>query len=111
MGKSSIQPLNQQYDQLTQDKTSLINRKKEITQQGETTKENIHHNQLKRVLDETERKLTGEVDVAVQHKVNHQMKKVETALGQMREGDTHILITSKNQKYQIISEKQPFNFL
>ena len=50
-----------------QDKTSLINRKIEITQQGETTKENIHHTigQLKRLLDETERKLTGEVDVAL----------------------------------------------
>ena len=75
--------------------TTLINRKKEITQQGETTKENIHHtiDQLKRLLDETERKLTGEVDVAVQHKVivlNHQIKEVETALGEVRECRDHV---------------------
>ena len=40
--KSSFQPLNQQYDRLTQDKASLIKRKKEIIQKGEMTKENIH---------------------------------------------------------------------
>ena len=93
--KSSLQPLNEQNDRLTQDKTSLIKRKKEITQQGETTKENIHRtiDQLKRVLDETERKLTGEVDVAVQHKVivlDHQIKEVETALGEVRECRDHV---------------------
>ena len=93
--KSSFQPLNQQYDRLTQDKTSLIKRKKEITQQGEMTKENIHHtiDQLKKVLDETERKLIGEVDVAVQHKVivlDHQIKEVETALGEVRECRDHV---------------------
>ena len=93
--KSSIQPLNKENDRLTQDKTSLINRKKEITQQGEMTKENIHHtiDQLKKLLDETERKLTGEVDVAVQHKVivlDHQIKEVETALGEVRECRDHV---------------------
>ena len=93
--KSIIQPLNEQNDRLTQDKTSLINRKKEITQQGVMTKENIHCtiDELKRVLDETERKLTGEVDVAVQHKVSvldHQIKEVETALGEVRECRDHI---------------------
>ena len=95
MEKSSIQPLNKENDRLTQDKTSLINRKKEITQQGEMTKENIHHtiDQLKKLLDETERKLTGEVDVAVQHKVivlDHQIKEVETALGEVRECRDHV---------------------
>ena len=93
--KSSIQPLNEQNDRLTQDKTSLISRKKEITQQGETTKENIHRtiDQLKRLLYETERKLTGEVDVAVQHKVivlDHQIKEIETALGEVRECRDHV---------------------
>ena len=93
--KSSFQPLNQQYDRLTQDKASLIKRKKEIIQKGEMTKENIHLtiNQLKRVLDETEIKLTGEVDVAVQHKVivlDHQIKEVETALGHVRECRDHV---------------------
>ena len=93
--KSSIQQLSQQYQRLTQDMTSLINRKKEITQKGETTKENIHHiiDHLKRLLDETERKLTGEVDVAVQHKVivlDHQKNEVETALGEVRECRDHV---------------------
>ena len=88
--KSSLQQLSQQYQRLTQNTINLINRKKEIIQQGETTKENIHDtiDQIKRVLDETERKLIGEVDVAVQHKVivlNNQIKEVETALGQLRE--------------------------
>ena len=93
--KSSIQPLNEQNDRLTRDLTSLINRKKEITQQGEMIKGNIHHtiDQLKRVLDQTERKLIGEVDVAVQHKVivlDHQIKEVETALGEVRECRDHV---------------------
>ena len=109
--KSSLQPLNEQNDRLTRDKTSLINRKKEITQQGETTKENIHHtiDQLKRVLDETERKLTGEVDVAVQHKVivlDHQIKEVETALGEVRECRDHVEQSLKvGTPQQVLSTK------
>ena len=86
----SLQPLEHQMDRLSQNKTSLINRKKEITEQGETTKKGIHQTivQIKDLLDETERKLTGEVDVAVLHKVivlDHQIKEVETALGEVRE--------------------------
>ena len=93
--KSSIQPLTQQYKRLTQDKMSLINRKKEIEQQGEKAKEDIHHmiDQLKRLLDETERNLTGDADVALQHKVSvldHQIKEVETALGHVRECRDHV---------------------
>ena len=109
--KSSVQPLNKQNDRLTQDKTSLINRKKEITQQGEMTKENIHHtiDQLKRLLDETERKLTGEVDVAVQHKVivlDHQIKEVETALGEVRECRDHVEQSLKvGTPQQVLSTK------
>ena len=93
--KSSVQPLNEQNDRLTQDKTSLIKRKKENTQQGEMTKQNIHHtiDRLKKVLDERERKLTGEVDVAVQHMVivlDLQIKEIETALGEVRECRDHV---------------------
>ena len=108
---SSFQPLNKQYDQLTQDKTSLINRKKEITQQGKMTKENIHHtiDQLKKVLAETERKLTGEVDVAVQRKVivlDHQMKEVETALREVRECRDHVEQSLKvGTSQQVLSMK------
>ena len=109
--KSSIQPLNQQYDRLTQDKTILINRKNEITQQGEVTKENIHHtiDHLKKLLDETERKLTGEVDIVVQHKVivlDHQMKEVETALGKVRECRDHVEQSLKvGTRQQVLSTK------
>ena len=109
--KSSLQPLSQQCEQLTQDKTSLINRKKEITQQGEMTKENIYHtiDQLKRLLDETERKLTGEVDVAVQHKVivlDHQIKEVETSLGEVRECRDHVEQSLKvGTPQQVLSTK------
>ena len=109
--KSSLQQLSQQCEQLTQDMTSLINRKKEIAQQGETTKENIHHtiDQVKSLLDEVEIKLTGEVDVAVQHKVSmldHQMKEVETALGQLRECRDHVEQSLKiGTPQQVLSAK------
>ena len=109
--KSSLQQLSQLYQRLTQDKTSLIDRKKEITQQGETTKENIHHmiDQLKRLLDETKRKLTGEVDVAVQRKVivlDHQIKDVETALAQVRECRDHVEQSLKvGTPQQVLSTK------
>ena len=91
----SLQPLEHQMDRLSQNKTSLVNRKKEITEQGETTRKAIHQTivQIKDLLDETERKLTGEVDVAVQHKVivlDHQIKEVETALGEVRECRDHV---------------------
>ena len=109
--KSSLQQLSQHYQRLTQDMTSLINRKKEITQHGETTKENIHHtiDHLKRLLDETERKLTGEVDVVVQHKfivLDHQIKEVETALGQVRECRDHVEQSLKiGTPQQVLSTK------
>ena len=109
--KSSLQPLSQQCERLTQDKTSLIHRKKEITQQGETTKENIHHtiDQLKRVLDETERKVTEEVDVAVQHKVivlDNQIKEVDNALGEVRECRDHVEQSLKvGTPQQVLSTK------
>ena len=109
--KWSLQPLSQQCERLTQDMTTLINRKKEITQQGDITKENIHHmiDQLKRLLNETERELTGEVDVAVQHKVivlDHQMKEVETALGHVRECRDHVEQSLKiGTPQQVLSTK------
>ena len=92
---SSLQPLNKEIEQLTDAIAKLFNRREEVKQQGETTKKEIHVtiDELKSVLDETERKLTREVDVAVQHKVSvldHQIKEVETALGQVRECRDHV---------------------
>ena len=109
--KSSVQPLNQQYKRLTRDKMSLINRKKEIEQQGERTKEDIHHmiDQLKKLLNETERKLAREVDIALQHKVSvldHQIKEVETVLDQVRECRDHVEQSLKvGTPRQILSTK------
>ena len=88
--ESSLQPLNQQVDRLSQCMTNLTNRRKAINEQSQKTKEEVHLliTELKQVLDETERKLTRDVDIALQHEVNvldHQIKEVETALGQVRE--------------------------
>ena len=75
------------------------------------TKENILHtiDQLKKVLDETERKLTGEVDVAIQHKISvldHQVKEVETALGQVRDCRDHVEQSLKvGTPQQVLSTK------
>ena len=109
--KSSVQPLIEQYDRLTQDMTSLINRREEVNQQGETTIEYIHHtiDQLRCLLDETEIELTEEVDVALQHKISvldHQIEEVETALDQVRECREHIeQILKIGTPQQVLSTK------
>ena len=108
---SSLQPLNREVEQLADAKAKLINRREEVTQQGETTKEEIHVTivELKRVLDETERKLSGDVDIALQHKVSvldHQIKEVETVLGQVREYRDHVEQSMKlGTPQQILSTK------
>ena len=107
----SLQPLNKEIEQLADAKAKLINRREKVTQQGETTKKEIHGTivELKRVLDETERKLSGDVDVAVQHKVivlDHQIKEAETALGQLRECRDHVEQSLKiGTPQQVISTK------
>ena len=93
--KSSLQPLNQQVDRLSQCMTSLTDRRKAINEQSQKTKEGVHLmiTELKQVLDETERKLIRDVNVALLHKINvldHQIKEVETALGQVRECRDHV---------------------
>ena len=108
---SSLQPLNREIEQLTDAIAKLINRKEEVTQQGEIAKEEIHVTivELKRVLDETERKLTREVDIALQHKVSvldHQIKEVETSLGQLRECRDHVEQSLKvGTPQQVLSTK------
>ena len=88
--KTNLQPLNQQVDRLSKCMTSLTDRRKAINEQSQKTKEEIHLmiTEVKQVLDETEKKLIRDVNIASQHKVNvldHQIKEVETALGQVRE--------------------------
>ena len=108
---SSLQPLNREIEQLVGAIAKLINRKEEVTQQGETTKKEIHVTmvELKRVLDETERKLSEDVDIALQHKVNvldHQIKEVETAIGQLRECRDHVEQSLKvGTPQQVLSAK------
>ena len=108
---SSLQPLNREIEQLAGAIAKLINRREEVTQQGETTKEEIHVTivELKRVLDETERKLTEEVDSALKHKVivlEHQIKEAETALGQVRECRDHVQQSLKvGTPQQVLSTK------
>ena len=109
--KSSLQPLNQQVDYLSRCMTNLINRRKAINEQSQKTKEEVHLmiTELKQVLDETERKLTRDVDIALQHKVNvldHQMKEVETTLGQVRECRDHVEQSLKiGTPQQVLSTK------
>ena len=109
--KSSLQPLNQQVDYLSQCMTNLINRRKAINEQSQKTKEEVHLmiTELKQVLDETERKLTRDVDIALQHKVivlDHQIKEVETTLGQVRECRDHVEQSLKiGTPQQVLSTK------
>ena len=108
---SSLQPLNQQIERLSDAADNLVNRRKKITEQGEATKNEIHFTvtQLKQLLDETERKLIADVDVASQHKVSvldHQIMEALTALGQVREYKDHIEQSLKvGTPQQIISTK------
>ena len=109
--KSSLQPLNQQVDCISQCMTNLINRRKTINEQSQKTKEEVHLmiTELKQVLDETERKLIRDVDIALQHKVivlDHQIKEVETALGQVRECRDHVEQSLKiGSPQQVLSTK------
>ena len=109
--KSSLQPLNQQVDRLSQCMTGLIDIRKAINDQSQKTKEEVHLmiTEVKQVLDETERKLIRDVDIALQHKVSvldHQIKEVETALGQVRKCRDHVEQSLKiGTPQQILSTK------
>ena len=109
--KSSLQPLNQQVDRLLHCMTGLIDIRKTINEQSQKTKEDVHLmiTELKQVLDEAERNLTQDVDIALQHKVivlDHQIKEVETALGQVRECRDHVEQSLKiGTPQQVLSTK------
>ena len=109
--KSSLQPLNQQVDRLSQCMTGLIDIRKTINEQSQKTKAEVHLSitELKQVVDETERKLTRDVDIALKHKVcvlDHQIKEVETALGQVRECRDHVEQSLKiGTPQQVLSTK------
>ena len=86
--ESSLEPVKEQIVVVTEALTTLTQREKEITHQGETVKEEIHV-MIKQVIDlllQSERKLTEDVDLAVRHKLSmlsQQKQKAETTLGQL----------------------------
>ena len=86
--ESSLEPVREQIVVVTEALTTLTQREKEITHQGETVKEEIHV-MIKQIIDlllRSERKLTEDVDLAVRHKLSmlsQQKRKAETTLGQM----------------------------
>ena len=85
--ESSLQPVREQIDVVTEALTTLTHREKEITHQGETVKQEIHV-MIKQIIDllQSERKLTEDVGFAVRHKLSmlsQQKRKAETTLGQL----------------------------
>ena len=93
--RSSLRPLNQQIDRLVEEIANLIQRRNEITEQGEKTKETTHLviAQMKELLDQTKRMLNEEIDIAMKHKLSvtdHQTKEAEAILGQLTESRDHI---------------------
>ena len=91
----SLEPLNKQFDRLSQDKASLTSRRAEINLQSERLKEEIFQNMasLKQLIDETETKLVSKVEFVSQLKaivLEQQIKEVEKLLDQVRECRDHI---------------------
>ena len=86
--ESSLEPVREQIVVVTEALTTLTQREKEITHQGETVKDEIHV-MIKQIIDlllQSERKLTEDVDFAVRHKLSmlsQQKRKAETTLGQL----------------------------
>ena len=86
--ESSLEPVRKQIVVVTEALTTLTQREKEITHQGETVKEEIHV-MIKQIIDlllQSERKLTEDVDLAVRHKLSmlsQQKRKAETTLYQL----------------------------
>ena len=86
--ESSLELVREQIVVITEAVTTLTQREKEITHQGETVKEEIHVI-IKQIIDlllHSERKLTEDVDLAVRHKLSmlsQQKRKAETTLGQL----------------------------
>ena len=86
--ESSLEPVREQIVVVTEALTTLTQREKQITRQGETVKEEIHV-VIKQIIDlllQSENKLIEDVDLAVRHKLSmlsQQKQKAETTLGQL----------------------------
>ena len=86
--ESRLESVREQIVVVTEALTTLTQREKEITHQGETVKYEIHVTikQIINLLLQSERKLTEDVDLAVRHKLgmlSQQKRKAETTLGQL----------------------------
>ena len=109
--KSSIQPLNQERVRLAKENKVLVDRINEVTQQANTTDDEIDQTitEIKNRLDETGRKLKGNVALAKKHKVSVlqcQLKEADTSLGLVTECIDHVEQCMKvATPYQILSTK------
>ena len=109
MTRSHLQPLNQQISSLTQDRVNLINREKQITNQGEIAKSDIHHmmDEVRAIVDEMKRKLIEDVNFAMQHEVSvldQQIDEVQMTLRKVRECRDNVDQTLKfGTPYQVLS--------
>ena len=88
--QSCLQPLNEKYDQLVAAKKILISKKGKTPKNAQATKDDVWQTiaQIKNHLDETGTKLTQEIELVAQYKVNvlkEQIKEVDTVIGQVGE--------------------------
>ena len=93
--QSCLQPLNEEYNRLVAARKILTNKRNEIQQNAQATKDDIWQAiaQIKNRLDETGKKLTQKVYSVAQFKVevlDQQLKEVDTALGQVAECRDHV---------------------
>ena len=111
--ESSLQPLNQQINRLSEAITGLVDRKEEIKKQGRKVKGEVHQTvvQIKELLDQTEQKLNKEVDEAMALKLRvleHQTKEATIVLSELTDcwdhvqqslkvGTPHQILTTKSQ--------------
>ena len=109
--KCGLQPLNKERDRLAEESKVLMDRINEVTQQADTTDDEIRQTitEIKNRLDETERKLKGNVALAKKHKVSVlqcQLKEADTSLGLVTECIDHVEQCMKvATPYQILSTK------
>ena len=93
--KPCLQPLNKEFDRLQEARLILVASKNEISQQVETTIEEIDHTitQIKNHLDDTGRKLKDDARLALRHKdsvLDQQIKEIDTAIDQVSEYRDHV---------------------
>ena len=91
----SLQPLNKEFDRLQEARLILVASKNEISQQVETTIEEIDHTitQIKNHLDDTGRKLKDDARLALRYKdsvLDQQIKEIDTAIDQVSEYRDHV---------------------